>query len=145
MSINAIVSEGCQIEIEKATSPTEYELIPGIASIAGPGGQAAVIDVSDLQSSAKEKRIGLADAGQLTLEGSFIPTDTVQGRLYTAWSTHPAPRLSFRISYTDSPVSTFTMNAYVLGFTTSLGVDAKVSLTVVLEIDGAPILDPGGA
>lgn len=138
MSVNAIVSEGASIAIEKATSPNEYTTIPGIASISGPGGQAAVIDVSDLQSSAKEKRVGLTDSGQVTLEGSFIPNDAVQTRVHNAWKNRE--KWGYQITFTDSPASTFTFDAYVLGFVTSLGVDAKVALTVTLEIDGAVTL-----
>lgn len=140
MSINAIVSEGCSIEIEKADSPAEFEIIVGIATISGPGGQATIIDVSDLQSTAKEKRPGLTDFGAVTLEGSFIPNDPSQIRLFTAYKTHPSPTLNFRIRYSDSPESTFTFTAFVLGFSTSLGVDQKVSLTVNLETSGDVVL-----
>ena len=42
-------------------------MIGEITDFSGPGGQAAVIDVTNLNSTAKEKLVGLRDEGQLSL------------------------------------------------------------------------------
>jgi hypothetical protein len=64
MSSNAIESQGVEL---KRYNGASYDLIPEIKSFTGPGGSATVIDVTDLQSVAKEKRMGLPDEGQLQI------------------------------------------------------------------------------
>ena len=60
MSSTAIIAQGITIA---RMGTTAFETIPNIVSFQGPGGQAQVIDVTNLSSTAKEKRMGLRDEG----------------------------------------------------------------------------------
>ena len=55
MSSTAITAQGIAIA---RFGTTAFETIPNVVSFQGPGGQAAVIDVTNLASTAKEKRVG---------------------------------------------------------------------------------------
>ena len=72
MPSTAITAQGIIIARFGATA---FETIPNVVSFQGPGGQASVIDVTNLASTAKEKRVGLRDEGQLSLSFQF----SVQG------------------------------------------------------------------
>ena len=60
--------------------------INGITSISGlEGGETPEIDVTDLDSPAREVIAGLPDFGEVTLEINDISGDAGQGILLTAW------------------------------------------------------------
>ena len=74
MSSTAITAQGIAIS---RFGTTTFEVIPNVVSFQGPGGQAAVIDVTNLASASKEKRVGLRDEGQLTLTMHYNPDDLI--------------------------------------------------------------------
>ena len=80
MPSTAITAQGITIA---RFGTTTFETIPNVVSFQGPGGQASVIDVTNLASTAKEKRVGLRDEGQLSLSLHFNPDDTVHQGLRT--------------------------------------------------------------
>lgn len=137
MSSSALQSQGMTIAISDEASPEVYTTIAEVMSIDGPGGSASVIDVTDLSSTAKEKRAGLQDEGQVTFEINYIPTDTQHALLRTVRTA--ATVRSFRIFFTDSPQTTWTFDALVLGFSVSNSVDDVTKASVTLEVTGAVV------
>ena len=135
MSSSALQSQGMVIQISDEASPEVYTTIPEVMSIDGPGGSAAVIDVTDLSSNAKEKRAGLQDEGQVTFEIAFLPTNATHLLLRTVRSAGTVR--SFRILFTDSPQTQWDFDALVLGFAISNAVDDVTKASVTLEVTGA--------
>ena len=78
MSSTAIIAQGITIA---RMGTTAFETIPNVVSFQGPGGQAQVIDVTNLSSTAKEKRMGLRDEGSLSLTLHFDPDNAVHDGL----------------------------------------------------------------
>jgi len=113
-------------------TPVTYTEVSEVTDWDGPGGAAAVIDVSHLQSTAKEKMMGLMDEGQLTLTVNWIPSDTGQLALQTARAARTLK--NFRLTYSDGTIQTFS--AYVLNFSTAVSVDDRVVGSITLEISG---------
>jgi hypothetical protein len=89
-------------------------------------------ETTHLQSEAKEKKIGLMDEGQLTLSINWEPSDTGQQAARDARAARTEK--SFRLTYTDN--STATFDGYVMGMSSSGGVDNKVSGSITIEISG---------
>jgi hypothetical protein len=98
----------------------------------GPGGSATMYETTHLRSEAKEKKIGLMDEGQLTLSINWEPTDAGQQAARTARANRTEK--SFKLTYTDD--STATFDGYVMGMSSSGGVDNKVSGSITIEISG---------
>jgi hypothetical protein len=133
MSSNAIEAQGMVIARGVGTV---FTTIPEIKTFTGPGGSAAVIDVTDLQSAAKEKRMGLADEGQLQFTINYIPDNQVHMDLREDRATRV--ERDFRITFTDSsPATTWTFSGFVMGFSVSGAVDGVVEAQVTIEITGA--------
>jgi hypothetical protein len=133
MSSNAIEAQG--VIIARGVG-TVYTTIPEIKSFSGPGGSATIIDVTDLQSTAKEKRMGLPDEGQLQFTINYIPDNAVHQGLRQ--DRMDRVERDFRITFTDnSPATTWTFSAFVSGFSVSGAVDNVVEAQVTLEITGA--------
>lgn len=138
MATAAFNAQGTIIARESAT-PGTYAPLAEIRSFTGPGGQSAVIDATTLQSTGKEKVMGLADEGQLSLELNFVPGDTGQQALLADRAGQV--RKKFRITFSDENNTTATFDAYVMGFSVAGGVDALTTATVTLEISGAVVWD----
>lgn len=135
MSISALESQGMVIQLSDDASPEVYTTIGQINSITGPDGTAAEIDVTDLSSTAKEFKMGLADEGSVTLEGFFKPSDTQHAALRTKRNTRVTG--NFQIVFTDSPQTTWSFAAYVPTLSITAGVDAALTGSITLRITGA--------
>jgi hypothetical protein len=107
----------------------------------GPGGAAAVIDVSHLGSTAKEKLIGLRDEGQLSMSLNYNATDTGQAGLRTDRAARV--RNHYDMIFRDTTWSASALPsrayfwAYCLQFAITGAVDDKIAANAVLEITGA--------
>lgn len=126
-------SQGTKFKYESAT-PGTYTAVPGVVSIDGPSGSGQEIDVSDLDSEAREYIQGLPDEGNITLEMNYIPGTTEQERLRAARAARE--KLNFRIAFNTTPESGQEFEGYVVEFSHSAGVDAALKASVTIRITG---------
>ncbi len=110
-----------------------------ITDFTGPGGQAAVIDVTNLNSTAKDKLVGLRDEGQLSLSLNVNFSDTSQNAIRTDRANRTKRKciIKFNDSTDDKTKTKAVMDSYCLGFSVSGSVDAAVKGNAVIEITGA--------
>lgn len=136
MSSQALEAQGTVLKIGNGASPEVFSAISEIKTFTGPGGSAAVIDVTDLSSAAKEKRMGLADEGQLSFTIHYIPNDTQHALLRTKRATRV--ETNFKLVFTDaSPATTWSFSGFVTNFAVSGAVDGVIEANVTIEITGA--------
>lgn len=136
MSVNALTSQGVQLKIGDAASPEVFTAIPEIVTFNGPGGAGQVIDVTDLDSAAMEKIMGLPDEGQLSFDINYLPDNTYHTLLRTNRGAQTLT--NFKLVFTDgSPVTTWSFAGYITGFTVTGGVNATIRAAVTIEITGA--------
>ena len=136
MSSQALEAQGTVLKIGDGASPEVFSTISEIKTFTGPGGSAAVIDVTDLSSAAKEKRMGLADEGQLSFMINYIPSDTEHAALRSARATRV--ETNFQLIFTDaSPATTWSFSGFVTNFAVSGSVDGVIEANVTIEITGA--------
>jgi hypothetical protein len=113
-------------------------LVGEVTDFSGPGGQAAVIDVTHLGSTAREKRIGIRDEGQMTLGVNFVPADVAQAVLRSDRATRTMKKCVIKFNDTTAAdCNKAVFEAYCSGFSISGGVDQKVAGQVVLEVANA--------
>jgi len=106
-----------------------------ITDFGGPGGAAAVIDVSHLESTAVEKLIGLPDEGQFTMSVNYDPTDAGQIALKTDRAARQ--RRAGVIKFNDAATNAAKFDAYCQNFSVTGAVNGKVQAQISLEITGA--------
>lgn len=134
MSSAALESQGTLLKRGDGGTPTEvFTAIGEITDINGPNGSASVVVVSDLNSVAVEKRMGLPDEGQFTLTLNFLPQDTQHAALRTDRNSRVLR--NFEFVFTDTTVWTFS--AYVTGLSISNSVDGTTTGSITLEVSGA--------
>ena len=133
----AIESQGVKVfwSTSTAASTSTTADVGQITGFAGPSGSAAVIDITNLGSTAKEKMVGLRDEGQLSLDLNFQATDAGQANLITDRAERNKRKVT--IKFTDSATSVAVFDGYCIGFSISGALDDKVTANAVIEIDGA--------
>jgi hypothetical protein len=135
MSHTTIESQGATLAISIGTSPTSFSTIANVIDVTGPGGSAAVIDITNLASVAREKRMGLPDEGQVTFNVQLDPDNTTHQALRDARKNRT--ECEFRITLTDSTPTTLTWRGFVLNFSITLAVDDVVKASITVEVNGA--------
>lgn len=133
----AIEAQGTTINIRNQADSAWVE-IGEITSFDGPGGSASVITVTHLKSLRVEKRMGLADEGQLNISGNRVPDDAGQVEFKRARGTRE--KKEFQILYTDGSKDEF--EGFCLTFSTSGGVDQVVQFSATIEITGEVAFTP---
>src|SRR3954466_4489659 len=137
---DAIETQGFTFEIAADDgSPITYTAVGEVVSFNGFDGKAAEIDVTHLQSTAKEFLMGLQDFGSFSIEVSYLPADAGQVAMRAAKASRD--RQIFRCTFSDS--STAVFNGYVLSNPVSGGVDAKVNGSFDIRITGSVTFDDG--
>lgn len=134
LAVNSIEAQGTTIAYSTETSPSSFATIGNVVSFNGPDGGAPVIDVSNLASTRREKRVGLPDEGQFTLELNLDPDLTAHQALRNNRANRT--RTEFRITFTDTSPTTATFWGYILSFAVSGAVDGVIKASVSIEIDG---------
>lgn len=131
----AMESQGCKVFWSASTSQSTAQQVNGVTDFSGPGGAAAVIDITHLGSTAKEKLIGLRDEGQLTLTLNYDPTDAGQAALVTDRAARNLRKAL--IKFTDAATHCAVFDAYCQQFQVQGAVDNKIVANAVLEITNA--------
>lgn len=138
MASKAITAQGTTISVS-SDGGTTYNAISEVNNFSGiGGGSASVIDVTSFASTAKEKRMGLKDEGQVKLDMKMDPTNAGQSALKSARNAQTEVTIKVEL---DNSLgvngTTWTFNGYVLTFEQSGGVDAVVDVSTSIEITGA--------
>jgi hypothetical protein len=132
--VKGVSSQGTLLHINVDGSPSNFQKVGNIQDYSGPGGQASVLDASNLESIFREKLPGLPDEGQFTFNMNVDPADAVHLALKNARRNRTLTE--FRITLPNVAQTKLLFFGYVLGFQLSGGVDAIVKAALTIEIDG---------
>jgi len=127
----AIETQGFKLEIGAGTSPVFVE-VKEIKQFQGLDGEANTIDITHLQSAAKEKLMGLQDWGSWNVDTNYLPDDT--GQIAARAAKASRLKQSFRATLSDGTIITF--QGFVKNSPISGGVDAVVEGSFSIEITG---------
>lgn len=119
-------------------STASGNLVGEILSFNGPTGSAAVIDITSLASTAKEKMMGLPDEGQFSMELCFNRASSGQNNMRASRADQHigAGVLILNDNSSETARTRAKFKAYVTGYSISGAVDDKVKLSAALEITG---------
>ena len=97
-----------------------------VVGFSGPGLGAAVIDVTHLQSTAKDKLVGIYDGGQVTLNVNMLVTDTGQTKVRECMASRTRGSLLIQLS-TASTTQKIHIKGYCSGLNITGSVDNKLA------------------
>lgn len=133
MASPAITAQGTVLAYSDGGSPSSFTAVPGVNAVRGLGGGAVPInDISDLDSTAREKMPGLPDEGQLTVPININHNNAVHAALRAARLAKT--RLEFRITFSNGKIAGFF--GYVLTFMSDVNTGDAVRGQMTIEIDG---------
>jgi hypothetical protein len=116
-------------------TPVALSAIAEVKTFSGFDGQASEIDVTHLQSTAKEFRLGLVDEGGFSFEMNQINTDAGQTALRA--SRDAGTIKQYVLTFPNAETATFS--AFAKGVPTAGGVDGIVTSSVSLRISGSVV------
>lgn len=139
MASNAITTAGILISRGDGEETESFEVIAEVLDFDGPGASSSKIDVTSLDSTAREYRLGLKDNGSFSFNCILVPLNTVQQGLQSDQDARVLR--NFKITFpkqnaTSATALTYEFAAYVSEFRTSGGVDEVVKASVTLDISG---------
>lgn len=132
MTSAAIKTQGFKFQIGDSASPIAYTEVKEVVSFQGFDGTAAEIDVTNLQSTAKEFLMGLQDFGSFKIDCNYLQADAGQLAMRTAKATQAIT--NFKVTFSDTKTAIFT--GFVMSNPVSGGVDAKVDGSFNIRISG---------
>ncbi|MBN3852811.1 hypothetical protein G3N59_05400 [Paraburkholderia sp. Ac-20340] len=136
MTSTAISAQGSKFFVntadEGASAPI-WTPVANVISFTGFDGTATEIDVTNLDSVAKEKRLGLIDFGSMSLDVHRNVDDPGQAALLAAQKSSAV--VDCKLQYPDGTADGF--EAYCKSFNAAGGVDAVLTATIGLTITGA--------
>lgn len=106
-----------------------------ITGFSGPSMSAGVIDVTSLQSTGKEKMIGLYDGGQITMNVNYIATNEGQVKLRESLVARTKGSLLIQLS-TSVTAQKMGIEGYVSGMSITGAVDNVLKGDFTVAITG---------
>jgi len=131
----AMESQGTKLFWSASTAVSSAVEVGEVTDFNGPGGAAGIIDISHLQSTAKEKLIGLRDEGQLSFSLNYNATDA--GQLSLIADRAARTKKKCLLKFNDAATNCARFDAYCMQFSITGAVDDKIAANAVLEITGA--------
>lgn len=116
--------------------------IAELTSITGPSHTADTIDVTDLSAASGARKFiaGLKDAGDLSMDGSFYPGDTLgQVAMHADWLA--GTERAYVLTFPAAMGANLSFNAFVTAFAVGAPVDGKVPFSATLKLNGVPTLN----
>jgi len=135
--MQTLETQGTRFFWSTSTALSTAQEILGVKTWGGFGGTSPVIDVSDLKSTSREKRMGLRDSGEVTLGINYNPDTSVSAGV-AAMEADAASRtlrkFAVKWSTVDANGLGKEMNAYCGGLTIDGAEDdvVKGSLQIIL-------------
>lgn len=133
MATKAIKSQGTII-LYSVGSPTNFTALGKIMGFDGPGGDATVIDQTDLDdTSFKRKMTGLVDTGDLSFDINLAPSDAGHAALKSAQEA--GSLIEIKITPPSGSLSCY-FSGYVRSLRLGAPADSKYTAKVAIVIDG---------
>lgn len=114
--------------------------IAELTNITGPSEKADQIDSSNLSSTFRTFIVGLRDAGELSLEGSLYPGDTL-GQVAMHADLASGTERAYVLTFPPSMGASISFQGLVTAFSTGTPMEDKVPFSATIKISGVPTLN----
>lgn len=113
-------------------TPVAFTQVKGLTDLDLGSGKTSEIDVTDLDSTAKEFDLGLPDYGESSYEGNVDFSDAGQDAVRARFA--DSAERDFKITYSDGTDATFT--GRVSGYGEKTGADNVVKISITIRKTG---------
>ncbi|MEM7416787.1 MAG: phage tail tube protein [Gemmatimonadota bacterium] len=137
-------AKGIELQIGDGGGTEVFTAIAQVRDVGGPGLSMDTIDVTHHGSADhwREFVAGLKDAGEVSLELLFDPTETTHRDASGGLLDDMDNRVlrNFQLQFPDTAQTTWSFAAFVTGFNPSAPHDGALTAAVTLKISGEPTL-----
>ena len=139
MPTGALLGLGTKIQKGDGTSPESFTTIAEVGSITGPSQSNDFLDVTSMDSTAREFVAGLADPGEISFSTNYIPTNTTHKAVLTDFKDKSIDnyKLVFNDNATEGDKSNWIFAAAVTQAEVTAPVDGVYQLAVTLKVTGS--------
>lgn len=135
MSQNAVLTQGTLLKRGDGASPEVFTTVPDVVSISGPDASKGEIEVTDLSSTAKEFKGGLADFGRMTVELNYIPGNAVHGAMRTDFISSASPVRNWQLLFVNGKQWNFA--GYIAAFPGNTQADSVQKSSMTIRLSGS--------
>jgi predicted secreted protein len=138
---DAVRAYGTLLQMEIAMVMTT---IAELTDISGPTLEADELDVTSHSSvdGYREFIQGLKDAGEVSIEGNFLPANNTHDASTGLLSIYDSGEVTgFQIVFPDTDSTTWEFDAIVTGFEPTAPVEEVLTFTASLKVTGKPTLN----
>ena len=143
MTTSAVFGYGAKLQISDMATEATFTDVAEVEGLSGPSLSADEIDVTthDTADGYREFIQGLKDAGDLSIEGNFIPTEDTHkeaGDASLLASYNSGDLTDFKLVFPDANNTEWEFSAIVTGFEVDIPVDEKMTFSCTLKLSGKP-------
>ena len=137
MSQNAVLTQGTILQRGDGGSPEVFVAVPDVTQISGPDASKAEIEVTDLGSTAKEFKGGLADFGRMTVDLNYIPGNAIHSAMRNDFISASSPVRNWRMLFVNGKRWDFA--GYIAAFPGSTQPDSVQKSSMTIRLSGAVV------
>jgi predicted secreted protein len=140
---NAIPAFGTLLKIGDGAGSETFTTVAEVKSITGPTLSAKIDDVTTHSTTTpwREKLATLLDAGTVSFDLNFIPTNATQSHTSGLLRDFEnRTKRNFKLVLPDSGSTTWAITAYIQDFKMAAPVDGVLNASLTLNISGPPTL-----
>ena len=131
---SAVLGLGTALKVGDAASPEVFTTIAEVLTISGPQLTAEDVEVTNMDSTAKEYISGIADGGSINFELNWI-AQTQQTTLRN--DVEAGTARNYKVVFPTSPNTTASFNARCTEFSMTAEPNTQVRATANLKISGS--------
>lgn len=136
----AFLGKGTQLQVEDSPGSGTFTTYAEVLSISGPSLEGGEVDVTNMDSPGRNREFiaGLLDAGTITFDTNYIPSNTLHQQLLSDAQANPQTTRAHRIRFAQlSPVQRLDFDAFVQSVPLNIPVDSQATQNVTLRVTGA--------
>jgi len=134
VSQNAVLTQGTLLKRGDGGSPEVFTTVPDVTALSGPDATKSEIEVTDLSSTAKEFKGGLADFGRLTVDLNYIPGNAVHSAMRNDFISAASPVRNWQILFVNGKQWNFA--GYVASFPGNTQPDSVQKSSMTIRLSG---------
>lgn len=137
MTASSLLGNEFQIQyLSTSVSPNAYTLLNAAVDFGEFGEEKPLVDITTLNSTAREYRNGLADGLEIALQMNYAEADSQWDALYNAYANDTTMYFKILVD-NSSPIEGWSFAATVRGWRVNGTPGEKASSTFTLKITGA--------
>lgn len=137
----AVKAQGTLLKIGDGEEVETFSTIAEVTNISGPSLSADSIEVTshDSEDGYREFIQGLKDAGEVTMDLNFVPTNATQASLLSIYESGEVT--NFQMVFPDTTNTTWGFAGFVTGFEVGMPTDTQLTASSTIKITGKPTLE----